>query len=479
MSFALSGVILAGCGGAPQKGVSKEQRTQKIESNQEAVKEETKEKDSKVVVLTGKIEGTINISIMESDPFLEDAVKKFEKKYPGVRVNINNFSNPIITEMPNGAVMGESDPDPNKSFDKYVTTLNTTFMNGQGDDIINTSGLPIDKYIGSGYIEDMKPYLNKENGFIPEDYHMNIIDTMQYKKGIYNIPINYNLSLISVNSHMLDKAVIDKKSFKDDVWTLSRMKELYKAVREKIGTNIYLTDESGGGLFYRLFNVNGYKWINVPEKKVSLDSREFIGLLEECKKLEKDGWLLDSKEKPTADVYKNSLFLVMNTLSPMIYNGDYYESEAKQVDYRVFTDEEKQVNVGTYQNFAINASSPNKYAAFEFIKFLLSEEMQVNPGVTLPLNKKAFEIQAKQIISEMVKEMPEWGDEVKAPEKDILQDYITHINEWSEQVSQYNPISAEIMEVVYEEASDFFKGDKTSEEVAKNAQNKIYMMLNE
>ena len=479
MSLVLTAVILGGCGGTPQKNVSKEQIISKTESNQEPAKEELEEKDSQTAVLTGKVEGTISISVMELDPFLEEAAKKFEKKYPGVKVKINNFSNPIITEMPDGAVLSQSDPDPNKSFDKYVTTLNTAFMNGQGDDIINTSGLPIAQYIESGYIEDMKPYLNKENGFIPEDYHMNIIEAMQYKNGIYNIPISYNLSLMCVNSHMLDKAAIDKKRFKDDVWTLSRMIELYKAVREKIGKNIYLTNESGSSLFFEMLRDSTYKWINVPEKRVNLDSKELIDLLEECKKLEKDGWLLDSKEKRVADTYKNSLFLVMDTLSPMIYNGDYYESEAKQVDYRLFTDEDKQVNVSAYLNFAMNASSANKYTAFEFIKFLLSEEMQVNPAITLPLNKKAFKVQAKQTISEMVKGMPEWGDEVKAPEEDILQDYITNINKWSEQVSEYNPVSAEIMEVAYKEFSAFFKGEKTSEEAAKNAQNKIYMMLNE
>ena len=186
------------------------------------------------------VQGKISISTYFEDAYLEEAAKKFMESHPDVQIEINTFSNPTDNvEVAGGGSMSELDDDPNTTFEKYLTQLNVEFMGGNAEDMLCLYGMPIYKYVDSGYLMDMTEFLKSDESMNDTDYYMNIVEAMKYKDGIYNMPLGYSMQLATVNEDYIKDVSLPESS----VWQLDNMVEATEKVREK-GNNCPMSMQS-------------------------------------------------------------------------------------------------------------------------------------------------------------------------------------------------------------------------------------------
>lgn len=419
------------------------------------------------------MQGKISITTYFEDAYLEEAAEKFMKKYPDVTVEIHTFSNSTDNiEVAGGGSISTWNDDPNTTFEQYLTQLNVKFMGGNAEDMLCLYGMPVYKYVNSGYLMDMKDLLEQDMDINEEEYHMNIINAMGYKDGIYNIPLGYSIKLASINEDYINNIDLSESN----IWKLDNMIEIAEKVHQQ-GNNCPMSMVSAQALFNKMFKLEANSFINITTNEVKLDSQDFINLLEKCKKLGENDYLGAKGERGI----ELPLFYEGDTYSHTIYNESYYtSSESKYIECRPLTNLKGNINIDTINSYGINKSSENKVLCFEFMKFLLSKEMQEKASLdALPINKLAAETKAYYTIKNVVDGMKVYGNSFEVSDDELVIDYLNHINKWSGQVNTYTMLETEILEVIYKETNCYFEDEKTAEDVAKILQNKIYMILNE
>jgi ABC-type glycerol-3-phosphate transport system substrate-binding protein len=131
------------------------------------------------------------------------------------------------------------------------------------------------------------------------------------------------------------------------------------------------------------------------------------------------------------------------------------------------------------QGYGINANAKNKRTAWEFLKFLLSNEMQLSTAlspVALPINNAARQEKAELVLSGVFMDR-------RAPlddrQREVLQNYTAAVETLSDQINGYIFQDQIIMDMISQEVYNFFSGEKTAEEAARTLQNKADLYLNE
>ena len=130
----------------------------------------------------------------------------------------------------------------------------------------------------------------------------------------------------------------------------------------------------------------------------------------------------------------------------------------------------------------INTNSTNKEGAWEFITFLLSEEVQYREEAHLPpVQKEAFDKWLEWELS--------WLSEVRYENGKQLKPAYYGENTSEEKREAYKkaiedarplPIrTALILAIILDDAEDYFNGSKSAEEVSKVINNRVQLYLDE
>ncbi|MDO3678248.1 extracellular solute-binding protein [Paenibacillus ehimensis] len=140
----------------------------------------------------------------------------------------------------------------------------------------------------------------------------------------------------------------------------------------------------------------------------------------------------------------------------------------------------------TFYDLGIYDKSPVKPEAWDFIKFLLSEEMQELTNTQdrdesylgFPMNKAVLERQLNRLQQD-----GKFEAEVESQKFKTIKVSEADIQVLKQTISSANKLrskkSSKIEDVITEESKAFFTGQKTAEAVAKLIQNKVTTYLNE
>lgn len=412
--------------------------------------------------------GVVTVSVVTSNRFLELAKEKYEAANPGVKIELKQSYEPPQEE---GGGMMASLPfgyDP-AAVEKHVAIVNSELMNGNAADLIVVDALAYTKYADKKLLADLQAYMTKEKGFNEEDYYMNIFDALKYKDGLYAIAPNAIANIWFGNQDRIKDLTLDPNS-----WTWAQFSEQLSELAKKGGDPVmqYLPPEYFAN---ERISENIDKFMNWSEKKASFDSAEFIGLLNEIK-----------------SYYDNKIFVEPNKsgdtgMGRSIKRGETMNSKEAFINLKltgfdslsfgntlfanpqIFMPPTEEGSKGNSFNvgmlLGMNEKSKNKDQAWDFLKFLLSDEMQSEPELLgLPLNKKAAEAKISALSEGENKLSPEFLEKAK---------------EIMPQLTRFGGIEPKIKDIVMEETALFFKGEKSAEDVAKALQNKITLYMEE
>lgn len=467
--------------------------------------------DKVAEALKGEISGEINISSYDSamyKSYLEAAAKTFEAKYPGTKVNVSTFSKaPDVKTAGEGKKMITTTID-EKSQSDYINQINTELMTGKGADVLAMDILPYYKYAENGQIEDLSLYMEQDKAFNKDNYRKNILDAVSYKGGQYIFPLDYSFDFISYDKTLLNSK--DQNNFNPyDGYTYDQLAEIGKSsfdgYNSKNSANpikmFSLSSKSGGSssIFNQLFNLKYDDFVDIENRTASFNNEEFINILEKSREYEKEGYLNLSAQKDMSDISKQnaSKEYIYKTVKDTMLLQAFDDSKTNRrvmniggsgifgendVIAGILKNDENEVIFDFSQAYALNSNSDNKKTAWEFIKFLASEEMQTSFHlIGRPINNKANEEKAKQqVTGELYSSENNKGtSELNEKQTKTFNNLMNAVNKYSDMLNKYMLQDTVINQIVNSEVKYFFDGSKTAKEVSEIVQSKVELYLNE
>ncbi|SCW65643.1 multiple sugar transport system substrate-binding protein [Paenibacillus tianmuensis] len=416
-----------------------------------ASKEQPKSKEGKTVV---------TVSLKESNPYYEAAAKKFKEKYPDIDVQIQSFKQPGEERVDN---------------EKYIKTTNTALLSGKGADMIEVTGLPVDKYVNQQLLLNMSDMLDLDKTVNKSDLQTNVLDAMKLNGGLYTMPASFFLRAFVGDGDALQKAnvKVDDKS-----WNWKQFEEIARKLVQQTASGKerrFALGNEQPEVILQEWVVDSYgQFIDRATRKAKFDSPAFTDLLRQVKKLYDDKIM-------TAQPMDNErpLFYSERIFSPADFiKGPYTKlSNPKLLQKPHPEGKTGGVRIITTSELAIQAKSEGKEEAWKFMAFLLSEEVQSSPyeerfSLLKSVNEKKLDELQKQTKGGAYK--LEAGKTAKVSEEDFAR-----FKQFLHTADRYADEDVKVLNIIYDEAEAFFSGQKSAEEVAKLIQNRTTTYLNE
>lgn len=383
----------------------------------------------------------------------------------------------IIAELPQTQQMQEAVIAFNQYSDKYRIEVpgwedaeyyglrrDTELMTGGGADILMVAGSThFSDYADRGILEDLKPYIEAD---LDEDAYLeNILYAFEKEGKVYAIETGVSVTLLAGSKEILGER---------EGWTFEELKEIMEANPQ---ITSYRNTEP--------MNVLRDCWLIGG----GIESDDY-DTLRECLLFAKEyGNLLGAGEEAVPGENVLVVHLQMNAPLSLANWEAKYGNELCLIGY---PNVDRQGIRAGYEGLSINAASENKEGAWEFLKFLLSEECQRGLQYKFPILKSAYEEMLCKYGQPETYEVyvPELGETVEVTNGYLLPhggyiDYMTEeqletvdeliekctADRWGTDYGSWN--------IIYEEAPSYFSGDKTLDEVMVIIENRVELHLNE
>jgi ABC-type glycerol-3-phosphate transport system substrate-binding protein len=452
-----------------------------------------------------KIEGEITVSAYESASYrnyLETAARAFEERYPGTKVNVETFSSmPEVRSSDQGnmrvtAMQVQDDPG---SRSDYLSRINTNIMSGTGADIYAMDIIPLHKFVESGTLENLEPYMENDPEFNRNDYRQNILDALRYRGGTWFLPLDYSFKYYAYDSTLVPAQIASGFGV-DKAWS----------AQELLALGIPLYDGSyklfnaldfvmgPGGMFYQLLTENMASFVNLETGRPNFTDGGFASLLALVSDYGRQGYF--PKGITGAQDAEQLMLQVMNAPTDRFFfklNGPIYliSQFGRNVGLRFMmatggtarSIESDDEIVGIQANadgsvpfeynmaFAVNSQSKNRETAWAFMKFLLSKEIQLSTNpYFLSLNNEAREEKAGLVFS-----LNNPSRTLNEQQRQALEAYKAAVEALSDNINCYMVQDTNINDMILQEARYFFEGSRNADEVTRVLQNKADLYLSE
>jgi multiple sugar transport system substrate-binding protein len=414
----------------------------------------------------GAEQKTIVVSIMRNNRFLETAVREFENKHKNIHIEIKEYK--ASEEAAEGGMSMESISL--ADVEKYVQSVTTQVISGKGADLILMSELPQDKFVAKKLLVNLKDLLSKDSSFDRNALYTNILEASQDGDGLYAMPFSFSLALFQGDAELLKKANISIDN--NESWNWSQFKDVAKKLKEQGGSEKLISLDPTSMLFD--FIEDNYAQL-AGQGEPNFDSDLFRDMMKEIKSMYDEGLL---SEGLSFDSNKAAFQMTE------IYSPDQALTMPKGMEFypKPNASEKKE---GTpfkpIYSLGMNSKSDVQQEAWEFIKFLLSEDMQASPDLFgVPMNKGI----AEKKFNEVLQKMENGTLETMIP-KEMLPDGETARKRYEEveklisQAATRRFSDMKVLVIALEEFNSFMSGQKSAEEVSKLIQNRVKTYLNE
>lgn len=365
-----------------------------------------------------------------------------------------------------------------------INRLNTDIISGKIPDIIVVdSNMPINSYIAKGLLEDLKPYLEKDEELDINNYMPNILEAFSVDGKLYQLVPCY-----SIRSMAAKASVVGAESG----WTVQEAMELWEKAPE--GTEL-LSMESRENILINSMSVAGSQFVDWNTGNCYFDSEEFVQFLH---------YLAMFPEEIDHEAYNDefwanyeSMWRDDKVIAQMMTlydfsNYNYLEKGTFGEDITLIGypsgNREGSAIVPEIQ-LAMSAKSANKEGVWEFLRYFLTDEYQNEGAYGLPLSIKKLDEMAEAATKVPVY-IDEEGNEVESPEffyiggmeipiDPMTQEEVADLKEQIYSITNVYNYDQKLIQIVQEESAGFFSGQKSAEEVAKIVQSRAQIYINE
>jgi multiple sugar transport system substrate-binding protein len=328
----------------------------------------------------------------------QEALPDNPEKENSLKVYVRNNYN---SDFVNKAIVLFQEKYPNVKLDKviindhgdYTSKVSSELMAGEGPDVVlinsMTDAVSLYKAVDTGVFSDINLLIKNDKEFDLSQYNTRILDSGIFDNKRYIIPIDYDVPVFLTTDEILR---LNNIQIDTNDWDIDSFKQIL--------STYYKNNKQGKYFFSQFVSLNtliqnDYKhFIDYDTKELNLNSLEFKSFLDLYKILF-DGY----RNEPRVGEMMNSGDIIAD--NPIVTNP--YELYKRQSDIKFYTGGtirmypfptytgKKEYTAYPNSMAAIPAKCKNKKAAFDFIKIILSEEIQNSESLDgTPVNKKAF-----------------------------------------------------------------------------------------
>lgn len=379
-----------------------------------------------------------------------------------------------------------------EDYEAGLTKLNNDITSGNMPDILMAADLPISNYISKGLIADIDELIAKDEELSKVEFMQNAFDAYRVNGKLYNIVPDFEVYSVMAKQ----KWVGDRET-----WTMEDMQQALAAMPE--GAQAFGSDTTRNAFMNMVMNYCGNQFVDVSTGKCSFNSEDFISMMEYAKTLpadegsgiyEEDYW--NKYWENYESQYRQDRTLMMQVnfwkFSEMASSINGYFGEP--VSFVGFPTENGNGSyIQSSQTYVLSAKSKHLDAAWDFMRYYLTDEYQKNNVSYFPVQKEAFYAKAQEAT-----ERPYWtyeddnGETVKeyydmtiyingedVPYDPLSQEQLDQVIEFIESVHNPYYYNDEIMTIINEEIEAFFSGQKTAQAVADVIQSRAQVYVDE
>ncbi|MBQ8959745.1 MAG: extracellular solute-binding protein [Ruminococcus sp.] len=429
----------------------------------------------------------ITLGLMYTDPEITSKVNAFNKSSDKYRIRISDYSK-----------YDEWDSESDKMLNSSSKQLKMDIVSGNAPDMIYTYDLSVIKTLASKNVfTDLYGYLGTDGAVSKDDFVPGVLEAGESNGKLLSISPTFTVSSLAAKSKFADQ----------ESWDLDKLIETYENLPD--GMKLFSDANTKEGVFGQLSNgCSGY--IDYDAGTCSFDSDEFVKLLEFSNTFPEDDdtpdWETASDEE--MDEYYNEVQLACRNDKALLYGINLYTGrEYAQAKYGAFGDDITMVGYPTNngrggrlnlgQSFAILENAADKDACWQFISSFFTEDSYNTDDRRMAYGLPSLKAPFGKLLDEAT-DKPYWTDEngkkeyyddqywigndlepltidpLTKEERDALEKYVLE----SASASTYI-YSSEISDIVNEEISPFFAGERSAQETAEIIQNRASLILSE
>lgn len=355
------------------------------------------------------------------------------------------------------------------------SVLEASIVSGKGPDIFVNSGYNSLSFSDFTY-ENLLPYLEADKECGVGVYEESLLNALIKNESVYWLPVFYEIVTFIAPEHIVGTSQSG-----------ITMEQAERAAKE-LGDNCYVFPgwlDKDSILSYTMAFALG-KYIDYETGVCNFDSPEFVALLENCNRQVDQGII--NGEFNNEMLERTSLLgicRIMRTsclsygedqfspeyfnMSPVTYAGPGYK-------YVGFPNEDGNGSMFWPRLMvAISSASNNKEGAWEFISFILGDEVQSSEIDYLPVNRRTLEKQIELGLEGKLEcSLGEYSIfvEIEQEEADKFFDLLEHM----EMVEASSPV---IIPIIRDEIQALYDGTKTAQEVAEIIQSRVSIYIAE
>ena len=362
-----------------------------------------------------------------------------------------------------------------------TTKLNSDIASGNAPDIIVSSDSgTIGNYISKGLFLDLTKYFDNDEEIDKDDIFPNLLSVCSYDGKLYEIVPYFTV-----------QTIIGKTSNLNGItgWNMQEMLDYEASLPE--GSKLF-SDMTREGFLDTILNVNADEYVDMATAKCSFDSEEFINLLKYLKTLPETIDYDEGYDWSSYDTQWRDNRVILNPMS--IYSFDdykyylrgYFGEDLTFVGYPAADRNGSVINY--YFSLGISSKCADPDAAWEFVRYYLTDEYQDNITYYIPASMSRFDE-----IAEGATERPYYmdGDEkvyyddtyylngVEIVLDPLTEEEIGEVKAFVLSVKKSSGSINDLEEIILEEAAAYFEGQKTAEEVATIIQSRASIYVNE
>ena len=401
-------------------------------------------------------------SMLGVDDGIRNAATKFNKESDKYRIEFTDYAD-------------------TEDYVEAQTRMNADFVAGKVPDIIDLNYFNIEDYAKKGLLEDLTPYFEKDDEVQKEDILPSVEKAMEIDGKLYYVAPHFNIQSIIASK----KDVGDKSG-----WTFKELAELLEKKGKDVSPFYY---DNKVNIMYSFLGFCTDDYIDWNTGKCRFDSDDFKSVLEIANRGKTED--MDySEDYPSQDeMLKDGKVLLVDgdiyTDSIQVYKTIY----GSDITFIGYPCEDK---CGSYFNFncrmGIYSKSEVKEGAWEFLRYIMTKEYQIGDGLLYsnPTNKEAFEMFMKTKTTTKPY-VDDFGNEIEplneSWESDcgmveigpLAPDEEKRYRDLIDNTTKITRPNVAIMDIINEEAENYFHGRKKLDEVVEIIQNRVTTYVNE
>ncbi|QOR34923.1 extracellular solute-binding protein [Clostridium sp. 'deep sea'] len=408
------------------------------------------------------------------DGYMLQRALAFMELHPNVKIRIPGFDNiENLTE------------ENYETLEMYAKRISTELMSGMAGDLVDVADLSYYKYAKSNLLCNLYQFMDNDKAFSKQDYYTNIFKAMEYKKGLYTLPLAFYYDMVFINKVVFN--TLDLKINNYPNICLKNMLDIYDLYQnQNPNSPIVLMPGLAKNIFFKYEIADFFSFENGT---ANFTDSDFINYLKRTSSLKvEDSWKMNRVSAGDDSYIKNRFLFSKTDLNVVDAHNLLIEYQYVTQPVPFYSSKGDACFNSAQAVYAIPKSSQNKELAWHFLKFCI-EQKNINEqnlmdrfydyNGFMPINKANFYNFFKTFIKMDLKDLKQHSVKIVPNTETALEQTLKIINKWNE---QRNKISAdfELWALVKQDLDLYYKNQILSpEKLAELIQNKVLIYLNE